>query len=213
MSQAVSFYDRRFLFEVSPKDFILRIVFPHTADIFGRYIEHNLPLWFSRTVNSEIPKIENAEEKKRIQKFRGLIMSLIHVQPFPINGGAPIVQNYHELCTNPSKELGYLKFVKVEFPTVEEAKNRAICLALLTANSYMGSDSFVRFFTGIDLNDHAYLSKCVRNNWKMSKTNEIGRNQVLAPTDITERQQHGGIIRKKDEPFKSILRAKPKQKQ
>lgn len=91
MGQAVTFYDRRFLFEVSPKDFILRISFPHTIDVFGRYIEHNLPLWFTRNVNSEIPKIENAGENKRIQKFRGLVMSLIHIQPFPINGGAPIV--------------------------------------------------------------------------------------------------------------------------
>lgn len=60
-----------------------------------------------------------------------------------------------------------MKFVKVEFPSVEEAKNRAVCLALLTANSYMGSDTFVRFYTGSDLNDSAYLSKSVKNNWKM----------------------------------------------
>ena len=49
--------------------------------------------------------------------------------------------------------MGYLKFVKVELPSVEEAKNRAVCLALLTANAYKGSNSFVRFYTGKDLND------------------------------------------------------------
>ena len=46
----------------------------------------------------------------------------------------------------------------------------------------------------------------------MQKVNEIGKNQVLAPTDMTERQQHGGIIRKNAEPFKSILRARPKHR-
>ena len=76
----------------------------------------------------------------------------------------------------------------------------------------MGSDTFVRFYTGSDLNDADYLKRCIKNNWKMQKTSEVGKNQVLAPTDMTERQQHGGIVRKKDEPYKSILRAKPKPK-
>ena len=73
-------------------------------------------------------------------------------------------------------QLGYLKFVKVELPTIEEAKNRAVCLALLTANTYMGSDTFVRFYTGSDLNDTDYMKRCIKNNWKMQKTTEIGKN-------------------------------------
>ena len=64
----------------------------------------------------------------------------------------------------------------MELPTIEEAKNRAVCLALLTANTYMGSDTFVRFYTGSDLNDADYLKRCIKNNWKMQKTSEVGKN-------------------------------------
>ena len=85
-------------------------------------------------------------------------MSLIHVQPYQINSGAPIVQNYAEISQIPVVEqLGNLKFVKVELPTIEEAKNRAVCLALLTSSIYLGSTSFVRFYTGADFNRQKYL--------------------------------------------------------
>ena len=162
------FYDRRFLFEVSPKDYTLRLHFPPAIDLLGRYSQHNLPLWFTRLVDSEIPQILNATDKKRISKFRNQIMSLIHVQPYQINNGAPIVQNYTEICSRPVvKQLGNLKFVKLELPTVEEAKNRAVCLALLTCNTYLGSGSFVRFFTGADFNKQQYLQGSISYLWRV----------------------------------------------
>ena len=75
-------------------------------------------------------------------------MSLIHVQPYQGINGAPMVLNYAEISQVPViEELGNLKFVKLELPTIAEAKNRAVCLALLTCNMWVGSNSFVRFFT------------------------------------------------------------------
>ena len=66
-----------------------------------------------------------------------------------MDNGAPIVQNYAEISQIPVvQQLGMLKFVKLELPTVAEAKNRAVCLALLTCNMWLGSNSFVRFYTG-----------------------------------------------------------------
>ena len=85
-------------------------------------------------------------------------MSLVHVQPYQINNGAPIVQNYAEISNLPvDSKLGNLKFIKMEFPTISEAKNRAVCLALLTCNMWAGEHSFVRLFTGKNFGDSQYL--------------------------------------------------------
>ena len=143
---------------MSPKDYTLRLNFPPAVDLTGRYSTHNLPLWFTRLVDAEIPQIPNATDKKRISKFRNQIMSLIHIQPYQINSGAPIVQNYAEISHHPIVQgLGNLKFVKLELPTLQEAKNRAVCLALLTSSIWLGSNSFVRFYTGSDFNRQQYL--------------------------------------------------------
>jgi len=39
------------------------------------------------------------------------------------------------------------KLIKISLPSLREAKNRAIALALLTANTRRRSDNFVRVFT------------------------------------------------------------------
>ena len=75
------------------------------------------------------------------------------------------MQNYSEITKRPMIEklgLGKLKFIKLELPTVDEAKNRATALALLTCNMWLGSNSFIRFFTGEDFRDQHYLQGTVR---------------------------------------------------
>lgn len=48
-------------------------------------------------------------------------------------------------------EFAKTKLVKIELPSIQEAKNRAIVLALLTADVRRSSDKFFRFFTHSDL--------------------------------------------------------------
>ena len=67
---AGAFFDRRFLFEVSPKDYTLRLSYPPAVDVNGRYGQSNLPMWFSERIDSEIPVIPDPTEKKKISKFR-----------------------------------------------------------------------------------------------------------------------------------------------
>ena len=78
-------------------------------------------------------------------------MSLIHVQPNSLNKGAPKIVN---LCDLKEVRLqsGVMntKLLKLNLMTTQEARNRAIVLALLTCDYQKSSNSFVRFFTNKD---------------------------------------------------------------
>ena len=95
-----------------------------------------------------MPKITT----KKAPRFVNNILSLIHMQPNPLTKGAPKVVNLSELhdlvCLE--QDMVNTKLVKLSLPSIEEAKNRAIVLALLTCNYRISSHSFVRFFTKSD---------------------------------------------------------------
>ena len=112
--------------------------------------------------NTEIPKILNRnapvisngvtkQKKQPVPRFANKILSLIHIQPHPVNKGAPKVVNLCDLeQIKLEDDMVKTKMIKICLPTVEEARNRATVLALLTANYRNSSDSFVRMFTRQD---------------------------------------------------------------
>ena len=75
---------------------------------------------------------------------------------FVQNKGAPKVIYLNEIpgLVVPT-DMQSTKFVKISLPTVQEAKNRAIVMALLTVNLRKASHSFVRMFTRSDFRDRA----------------------------------------------------------
>lgn len=107
------------------------------------------------------------------------------------------------------------KLVKITLPTVEEARNRATVLALLTANYRKSSNSFVRLFTrqdfvGLYRSAQTYqLLRTLRRDFKIS---DPEADFLLEPTAKTNCQQHNGIIRKREEPYTTLLRARPRDK-
>ena len=48
---------------------------------------------------------------------------------------------------NIEKDMSDAKFIKIVFPTLKEARNRAIVLALLTCNPHKPHKTFVQLFT------------------------------------------------------------------
>lgn len=85
-------------FEVMTKDNQVRIAYTKKVDKTGRYAESNLPLWFQRLTNTEIPKIkEKIKDRKKPQKTTNSILALIHAVPNPLNKEAPRVISLSEL--------------------------------------------------------------------------------------------------------------------
>ena len=106
------------------------------------------------------------------------------------------------------------KLIKLKLPSVKEAKNRAIVLALLTCNYRKSSNSFVRFFTQKDFEQlrsrQTYQS--IRTLWFNYKLEDDDIGTYLAAQAITSAQPHSGLIRKREEPFSSLIRARPREK-
>ena len=91
------------------------------------------------------------------------VMSLIHLLP-NANGGtepATTAESLSEIITSSGdpggakieEDMKDAKFIKIVFPTVKEARNRAIVLALLTCKLHKARKTFVHLFT------HANFSK------------------------------------------------------
>ena len=90
-----AFFERRFRFEVSAKEFELHISYTNKTDRAGRYSESNLPIWFQRKCNTEIPKIVAS---KRRSMFQNNILALIHMtSELRKNEGAPHVIQLSDL--------------------------------------------------------------------------------------------------------------------
>ena len=78
-------------------------------------------------------------------------MSLIHMQPNAVNEGAPTVVKVRDIkLAIVERAMSNTKAVKICYSTIEEAKNRAITLALLTCNVRKSASSFVRLYMASD---------------------------------------------------------------
>lgn len=107
------------------------------------------------------------------------------------------------------------KLVKLSLPSIEEAKNRAIVLALLTCNYRISSSSFVRFFTKTDFigkRKAPYTYHLIRKMHLEQRIKDTEAHLYLAPAHVTMAQPHNGLIRKREEPFTTLLRARPREK-
>ena len=99
----------------------------------------------------EKQKIVKRQQQKKYPNAINNIMSLIHLLP-PIawhgkESTSPTVLNLNEIADKtPYTGHTDLKFIKVVYPTVKEARNRAIVLALLSCDIRKPKKSFVQFF-------------------------------------------------------------------
>ena len=206
-------FERRFRFEVSAKTHKICLSFSSQVDRSGRYSVSNLPAWFQRKTNSEIPKITF---RKKSSTFLNNIMALIHMQPHPVNDGAPTVINISSLRdARLENDMMNTKLVKICLPSVEEARNRAVVMALLTCNMRMSSNSFVRLYTKRDFTVQRRVGRTyrqIRQIWRENKLWDDDIRTFLAPSSIFLKQLHNGLIRKREEPYMTLLRARPKEK-
>lgn len=103
-------------FDVVSKENQVRIYYSKKVDKTGRYNVSNLPLWFQRLTNTEIPKIK---EKKKPLKTTNNIMALIHAVPNPMNQDAPRVVSLSELPeVSLETDMRNKKLVKLCFPSI-----------------------------------------------------------------------------------------------
>ena len=72
-----SFYEKRLRFEISSKDYTVRISFENKVDKAGRYSDSNLPLWFQNLSKTQIPRI--LHKRRSLQKND--ILALVHMTP------------------------------------------------------------------------------------------------------------------------------------
>ena len=154
---------------------------------------------------------------------RNKILSLIHMQSNQVllnnnnHGAPPKVISLNEI-RNFQEDLGFKgdpKFIKISLPSVQEAKNRAIVIALLTCNERKSADSFVRVFTKAELCSDNTTMRSFLLTHKVLEENEIKRDyqensylSILHSSSVTEFQQHNGFLTKRDEPLLSILRTR-----
>ena len=99
-----------------------------------------------------MPRITELKNRRLpANQFANDILSLIHLYQNSLGEKAPKIVHLADLkkVTLESDMLN-TKLVKLKLPTVKEAKNRAIVLALLTCNYRKSSNCFVRFFTQKD---------------------------------------------------------------
>ncbi len=102
-----------------------------------------------------------------------------------------------------------MRFVKVSFESELEAKNRAVLLALKTCNYLRSVNSFVRFYTDVQLQDFTKAESQLISLFKFYK---LQRSTYLQPLNsFCAKNFHDGIIIKRQEPYRTILRARPKQ--
>jgi len=73
------------------------------------------------------------------------ILSLLH--SLPNSYEAPCILNFHDIVEEETLPQFKLKFLKVTYPSVNEAKKRAILIALLTSNYFKSCDNYVQMHT------------------------------------------------------------------
>ena len=127
----------------------LHIAYDKKIDKISRYCESNLPCWFKSLTETEIPKIIQQKNKPILS---GNILALVHhTSELRKNLTATQVVSINELedvCVE--NDFLETKLIKIKLQSVKEAKNRAIALALLTADVRESSEKFIRFFTKTD---------------------------------------------------------------
>lgn len=152
---------------------------------------------------------------KGVRNFQNNILALIHLGTSQLKESAPRVIQLTELeGIRVDSDMRSIKLVQLEVLSVQEARNRATALALLTANTRSASDDFIKLFTWHDFTGpqsnatYGYLRRYHARNGL------IDDDQVnkLAPSFMTLGQAHNGLIRKREEPYRTLLRAKPKEK-
>ena len=115
------------------------------VDKSGRYETQNLPKWFADKIGTFVPMASKEPKKKATeQHMTNNILCLLHQHGPSVD--APTVHNLHQLfpgAVTPTTTFK-LKFVKVKFASIQEARNRAVYLALLTCNYLKGVDNYVK---------------------------------------------------------------------
>ena len=112
-------------------------------------------------------------------------------------------------------DMRNLKMIKLRMASVQEAKNRATVLALLTCNMRKSNNSFVRFFQPQDFiyrNEAKASYANIRRLWRDNGIFDDDVKTLLQHSQTTLCQQHGGLVRKRENPYMTLLRARPREK-
>ena len=102
--------------------------------------------------------------------------------------------------------------IKLTFQSVAEAKNRAIVLALLTCNVRKNELCFIRMFTAKELARDPILVTdyltCMQQSVFLPRRD---KDEQLASAAVIKTQPHHGVVKKREDPYATLLRARPKQ--
>lgn len=82
------------------------------------------------------------------------------------------IVNYHDICPNSFMPNYKLKFLRINFRSVEEARRRAVIIALLTYSIMSGPNVFVKLFSKEHLENSPSVVENIVKLWKLYGINE-----------------------------------------
>ncbi|CDW75240.1 leucine-rich repeat and iq domain-containing protein 3 [Stylonychia lemnae] len=174
----LTFPEQNLHFDVKDKN--LKAVVDPLHDIIKRYKEYTLPFWL--LINLYI-----INDNELITINFDNLMSLIHINE---DMDCDIV-NYHEVCTESHMPNYKLKFVRMTFRSVEEARRRAVVLGLLTYSIMSGPNVFVKLFTQEHLEDSVSSMENILKIWKLYNIAQINPGEFV---QNMMKQPHQGLI-------------------
>lgn len=190
-----------------------------------------LPEWFEKLAKTSIPRdsdlirgvpnkqpAPNSKQKTSKMELLNNIMALIHLLPVkPKKKGkepATTVVNMSEITCNNfnlDPQMQQARFIKLSFPSVREARNRALVLALLSCDIGKPSEvSFIRLQTRPQFStfqDAQVVLTWVRRYHRQyfADLKNPDKGSLLAPVVVQMKSPHGGMISKEDVHIRNLL--------
>eukprot|EP00347_Sterkiella_histriomuscorum_P018366 403345778 len=162
------------------KDKSIKAVVDPQFDKIRRYKEYTLPFWL-------LLNLYIIEQQEIITLNFDNLMSLIHVTE---DMDSDIV-NYHDICPDTFVPQFKLKFVRMNFKSVEEARRRAVILGLMTYSLMSGPNVFVKMFTRDHLLESAVAVENITRIWKHYQLDQSNSDVYV---QSLSKQPHQGLI-------------------